>query len=349
MWVEKTKTGFRACERIKLYGKTKMVTVHFDKDTPRARKSAFQALSDKIDTLMHPATNKPLNELVELYLDKKDCKESTRNVSRINMNNIMSIIGDIPPDPALINQKLLESAKSPKTINTYLQTFRAFLRWCYKYGYIEQDIAPRIVPLPDRSPKTPSEEKYLEPEELRSVLSQLSGMTYYLCKFLALTGCRIGEALVLTMDDLDGDVIHITKTLAGHTVTSPKTESSVRDIYIQPELAELLSEYKEYRLKYLMSYGIRTDRLFFSPHGNTVCQKRAARQLRQAECNKHLHFHIFRHTHVALLAEQGVPLEVISRRLGHENSKITKDIYYHVTNLQKEKDKKMIQKIRIIS
>lgn len=349
MWVEKTKTGFRACERIKLYGKTKMVTVHFEKDTPRARKSAFQTLSDKIDTLMHPATNKPLNELVGLYLDKKDCKESTKKVSTIIMNNVMSILGDIPPDPVLINQKLLESEKSPKTINKYLQTFRAFLRWCYKYGYVEQDIAPRVVYLPDRSPKTPSEEKYLEPEELKSVLSQLSGMTYYLCKFLALTGCRIGEAIALNIDDLDGDVIHITKTLSEHTVTSPKTESSVRDIYIQPELAELLSEYKEYRLKYLMSYGIRTDRLFFSPRGKYVDQKRTAKLLRKAECDKHLHFHIFRHTHVALLAEQGVPLEVISRRLGHENSRITKDIYYHVTNLQKEKDKKMIQKIRIIS
>ena len=33
--------------------------------------------------------------------------------------------------------------------------------------------------------------------------------------------------------------------------------------------------------------------------------------------NKHISTHIFRHTHISLLAEQGIPLEAIQDRIGH--------------------------------
>ena len=40
---------------------------------------------------------------------------------------------------------------------------------------------------------------------------------------------------------------------------------------------------------------------------------------------------MFRHTHVALLIEAGVPIKVISERLGHSDISITLSIYTHVT------------------
>ena len=44
---------------------------------------------------------------------------------------------------------------------------------------------------------------------------------------------------------------------------------------------------------------------------------------------------MFRHTHVALLVEAGVPIKVISERLGHANVNTTLDIYTHVTENMK--------------
>lgn len=55
-----------------------------------------------------------------------------------------------------------------------------------------------------------------------------------------------------------------------------------------------------------------------------------------------------RHTHVALMAEQGVPLDVISRRLGHANSQITREIYFHVTKKLKEQDQQRIKAVKIL-
>ena len=58
--------------------------------------------------------------------------------------------------------------------------------------------------------------------------------------------------------------------------------------------------------------------------------------------------HVMRHTHVSLMAEAGVPLEVISRRVGHENSDITRDIYLHFTEKQKEKDREQLKAVQIL-
>ena len=52
--------------------------------------------------------------------------------------------------------------------------------------------------------------------------------------------------------------------------------------------------------------------------------------------NKHISTHIFRHTHISFLAEQGIPLEAIQDRVGHTRGSRVTDIYLHVT--QKTKD-----------
>ncbi|MFQ6916528.1 tyrosine-type recombinase/integrase [Veillonella rogosae] len=46
---------------------------------------------------------------------------------------------------------------------------------------------------------------------------------------------------------------------------------------------------------------------------------------------KHLTTHIFRHTHISMLAELGVPLETIMQRVGHNDPNTTLSIYTHVT------------------
>ena len=56
----------------------------------------------------------------------------------------------------------------------------------------------------------------------------------------------------------------------------------------------------------------------------------------EKKIKKNLTTHFFRHTHVTKLAELGVPLYVIQRRVGHSNSKITQQLYLHVTQKSKQ-------------
>lgn len=52
----------------------------------------------------------------------------------------------------------------------------------------------------------------------------------------------------------------------------------------------------------------------------------------QLSFNKHISTHIFRHTFVSHMAEQGVPLIAVQRYIGHKSgSKITEEIYTHIT------------------
>ncbi|QNQ82188.1 tyrosine-type recombinase/integrase [Lactobacillus sp. PV012] len=45
--------------------------------------------------------------------------------------------------------------------------------------------------------------------------------------------------------------------------------------------------------------------------------------------------HIFRYTHISKLAEKGYSLELISKRVGHHDSALTRRIYYHIIKKHK--------------
>lgn len=46
---------------------------------------------------------------------------------------------------------------------------------------------------------------------------------------------------------------------------------------------------------------------------------------------KNITTHTFRQSHISLLAEMGIPLQVIMKRVGYSDSKTTLEIYNHVT------------------
>ena len=50
---------------------------------------------------------------------------------------------------------------------------------------------------------------------------------------------------------------------------------------------------------------------------------------------KKISSHIFRHTHISLLTEMGIPLKAIMQRVGHNNPNTTLKIYTHVTEQMK--------------
>lgn len=352
MWIEKSKNGLRLCDRYKGHdGKLHKATVALAKDTPQARKKASEELLNKITLNCALMTNPSFKRLIMRYLDSKDVKTSTFANYNNSFRQILDILGDVPINlltAPYIKQKMSESGKPPKTLNRYLMLLHDFMFWCADQGYIE--VIPQVKKFADKSPKKDPSMEYLEADELQAVLDQLQGtMDYYLVKFLALTGCRIGEAAALTVDDIDDRYIHITKAYKRENgVGTPKTPSSIRDIYIQPELADLLKEFKEWRLLYMMAHKIRTSLLFFNKNGTYVKSTTLNVKLQRLECDKHLHPHIFRHTHTALLAEQGLSLELIARRLGHVDSDITKKIYFHVTEKIKEKDETALEKVSIL-
>ena len=351
MWIEETKNGLRLVERADVNGKTQRVSVPIARNTPQGRRQAQEQLLERIAVKQSSLSEKPLTGLVEPYFSMKDVKVQSEKVAREQLMRIIDVVGDVPAyslTAPYIMRKLVESGKRTQTINRYIKDFRTFLRWAFVMGYIQEDIATKLTPIRTKTQKKKSEDLYLEADELREVLDQLRGMTRYIVQFLALTGCRIGEAAALDVSDVGTKYIHITKNFSSGIMTTPKSEASFRDIYIQPELREFLSQYMEWRKVHMMAKGIRTDFLFFSNRGTRIAAGNLNTQLNRIDFPKHLHPHIFRHTHTALLAEHGVPLEAISRRLGHETSDITREVYMHVTTKMKREEEAMVSRVRIL-
>lgn len=352
MWIQQTKTGYRMYDRYtSIDGKVHKASVPMDRDTPQARRKAREELAKVIADKSATMSEMRLKSLVELYLDHKDVKPSTMRNYKNAFDQILKSLGDIPADKLTspyIMRQLSQIKKPQSAINRYIMLLNNFLDWSHQYGYISDHI--HIKSLKDKEKKRDPELEYLESSELKDVLDQMEGtMDYYVCKFLALTGCRIGEAAALTLSDLDEKYIHITKAYKiENGVTTPKTAHSVRDVFIQPELRTFLKEYQTWRKIRMMEIGVRTDLLFFTRTGSYVNGMNMRVRMKSIKCSKHLHPHIFRHTHVALLAEQGVSLEAIARRLGHSDSRITRNIYFHVTEKLKERDEQVLNNISIL-
>ena len=169
---------------------------------------------------------------------------------------------------------------------------------------------------------------------------------------MAYTGMRIGEVLALQWQDIDlkKKIIHCRHTLfrpnADFSLQSAKTSNSIRDISIMDNLIAAIKEYRKQFLMFKLEHAdkwidtgydfVFTARTkdFGKPVYDTTIQYWLDRLAKQNNM-PHLYPHLFRHTHVSLLAEAGVSLPAIRERLGHSSDKITEKIYLHVTRKYK--------------
>ena len=98
-------------------------------------------------------------------------------------------------------------------------------------------------------------------------------------------------------------------------------------------------------------YVYRTDLFMSDDYGKYISYDAYAKYFRENTerfLGRRLTPHSLRHTHTALLAEAGVSLDVISRRLGHANSGVTRDVYMHVTNKMRDRDRERLKSVKML-
>ena len=371
MWVEPLENGkFKYCERYTdpLTGKAKRVSVTLLKDNKLTRKDAAAILADKIAAINNPALkreNITLKELTELYIEyqKKTVTAGTWRRNSCSMGTICRLLNPAAIVSNLtagyVSGNLFTPEDKPCTKNERLARFKALVRWAYQNDYLE-DIRglDKLRPVNDKEGKEALAHKFLEKEELSLLINSMEVVRWKrLTLFLALTGARIGEALALTIDDVDlkNSVIHINKTadiaICGD-IHSPKTQSSNRDISIQPELEELCKEIKKDLNAHRFKSGVRAKLFFCDASGDYLKYYSFNKYLKETSARvlgRVITPHALRHTHVSLLAEAGVPLDTITRRVGHEDSRVTKNIYLHITERMKEKDKELLNHVSLLA
>ncbi len=137
----------------------------------------------------------------------------------------------------------------------------------------------------------------------------------------ALCGLRIGEVLALRWEDLsDRGTLQVRRTLWRGQVNQPKTTSSRRTITLPERALESLV-----RLRRTCD---GSGYLFSTSGGNPVeppnfYMASWRPMVRKAQMPEKLTYHKLRHGAASLLLNEGVPIPVVSRYLGHANPGIT--------------------------
>lgn len=367
-WLEEKSNGYLILrDRVvnPLNGKIIRVSVSLKNNSRKERKEAQAKLDKKIEKITEKFSleNIRLSKVIEEYLkvQEKTIRESTYRRNDSVLRQMLMILDDVyisKITAGYVREKLINSGKDIITINGYLVRFRAFLQWAYDNDIItDYNIIEKLrKPFPEKkSYKERIKDKYLEKEELVKLIDGLDQENWKLItEFLALSGMRVGEMLALENADIGEEYIHVTKTLDAVTGKTgvTKTAAGTRDVFIQPELKKCIRDIRLYMKKSAMAYGFRTDHFIADTKGDWVKYASYANYLKENSekiIGRRVTPHMLRHTHTSLLAEAGVPIGVISRRLGHENSGVTQSIYMHVTEGLKKKDNIKMEQVTLIS
>jgi len=158
-------------------------------------------------------------------------------------------------------------------------------------------------------------------------------------------GLRRGEALALRWADYDESklTLAITKSrkkAGSRTIEAEtKTARSVRTLPVPKTVANVLEAHRARQreeLEHLLSLGIRaeTEYMFLSEFGRPLDPDNASKAFKRFARAAGLgdrHVHELRHLSASLLLARGVPMPEISRILGHSSSRVTDEVYSHLS------------------
>ena len=367
MYVRPYKDKFRFAESYAdpLTGRKREVSLILDKNTNNSRKKAAAILQRKIKEKSHASPDSMrFGELIDRFIryQYQMRKESTAKQDEAVLSVLRKLIGSdvlVTKITAPIIRDRLDSTRKDATWkNIKIKHIKTLFRWAYRQGYVpDTSVVDRLERYPEPSSRQKVIGKYLESDQLREVISSMDAHTDYqlLTRFLVLSGCRIGEAIALTVKDADMDAheLRIDKTYSLNTnkIQSTKTEMSERIIHMRPELFDLVKTVLHRQKQICLSYGVRTNLLFPWKDGgymHYVAYSKYFRDHVEKVIGHPLPVHSLRHTYTSLMAEAGIPIETISRQLGHADSSVTREIYMHVTDKMRKADNERLDAVKIL-
>ena len=363
MWTEPTKTGkVKFVEQFKnpLTLKYTRVSITMDKKTNTTRKLAQQTLNKRIEEkLRHLADGQikegvTFGELIEEFevyyqqMVKPSTFAAWKNLKVHILKNFNSdILVSKITNKYLVN--MLEAMIYQRGYsNTYVGLIKfkinQLMRYAYRHDYSATPIGQLEINWKRDNSAKKIENKYLDDDEVKQVLDAVRAINPVHADVLLwqyLTGMRIGEILALQIKKvfqengkwyvkIDCTLDYSYKPKSKYTISStPKTQSSNRTILLPDKAVRIFRQYCLNKQPNDLLFSIQTKTgIFINP---TSINNRLDIIQQELKLDKPLSTHIFRHTHASKLAELVVPVELISKRLGHKDSTITREIYLHVT------------------
>ena len=310
------------------------------------------------------------NDTVEQYMSKwlytykyKTVKRSTFDINeRMFLRHINPEIGRKKfKDVTDIDLQNLINKTSETMAYSTVKKLKEVINQCWGFAYDRKDIEKNLL-LTLKMPKecycgkkTKEMMVYSEQQlkEMYDVIIEYYNKRHFyrispIFIFLANTGLRIGEALALEFEDIDFEnkTVTVNKTLSRvkiredlpeddertheYIITDPKTYTSKRVVDLNNMAIWALREIDRRNKD---SCVIRSKYVFSSEEGNFF-NPRSIEDTMKRICNRadleYYGIHSLRHTFASRCFQKGIPVEVVSKILGHASPTITAKVYIHI-------------------
>lgn len=318
MKIEKRPSG---TYRVRKMYKGQMYTVTFDHKP--TQKEAMLAMADELQKVQKKHNSMNFKAAAEEYIDAKRnvlspttirgynsaMKTISKKFQDINIHDITAL--DIQTE---VNR--LAKDHNPKTVRNYhgfisavLGTFCPNLKIC--------TTLPQKV---KNEPYIPSD------EDVRKILEYAKDTEYEIPIILACYGLRRSEICALTLDDINGDIVSISKAKvlnedAQWINKTTKTTASTREIIIPMEIANKM----------------RAKGYIYKGHPNTIT--RYLEKLQDKLDMPRFPLHKLRHYFASKMSDLHVPEADIMKMGGWETDHVMKGVYRH-SMIEKEENAK---------
>jgi integrase len=318
-----------------------------------------------------PARSMTVKELINEYLQvkKHDLKESSfdrmkRNIEYYIIPNLGNVNLKRLDIKRLQGFKELLAARdiSITTKRNIYSYFRTLLNYAVKVEYLPRNPLDKIGNFKDVQ-IIKKEMDYYTPDDFRAFMQAAEEFAekeekngcyheWHYCVFFSLaffTGLRKGEIHALQWSDIKDGYLSVTRSITQKLkgedrITPPKNKSSVRVIQLPLPLLDILERHYN-RCKEL---GAFSDSSYVcgitKPLRDSTIQKRNVKYS-QAAGLKTIRIHDFRHSHASVLANEGINIQEIARRLGHSKIEVTWQTYSHMYPREEERAIIILNKI----
>lgn len=227
---------------------------------------------------------------------------------------------------------------------------------------VTRNIAAFVKPQPPREREDEDLAAFTPQEAAKFLRAARQDHWGAIFEFALSTGLRRGELCGLRWADVDweGRTLSIRENVvdkrkSGELVSTPKTRGSRRKVHLSPAALELLRAVQVRQAEQQAAYAlpvrghpagyvrarpwVESGRVFVNSHGATLAPDNLRRDMLRicaAAGVRALPIHGLRHTYASLSLMRGVPVEVVSKQLGHSSVAFTLSLYRTVYKGERE-------------
>lgn len=276
-------------------------------------------------------------EEFKIYASKQHKKESFGSLTRDFNCKILPYFKDsniydlTEKDILRWKDELLSFNYSKKYLSKIYYVFSIFFDYCCLYYDIERNIVRNVGNFKVKSQKKNSD--YYTLKEFEIFIGGFDNNIYKsFFTLMFFTGTRPSEAMALKFSDVKGKYLSINKSIerrGNRELCTTKNIYSVRDVVLCKRVLKCISDLKRF---YLVKYGEFSEDYFIfggiKPLSGTSIDRYKLKACKNVNIRP-ITQHQFRHSYATHLITNGIPINTVSKLLGHSSVDTTARVYIH--------------------